>query len=163
MAVERTTHERGRVKERRHPAWQQCLRERARLLEHVPELERRRAHLLKGVAERSGVRETVLSEAYDLALEEGLDPVLALELVGCGVGVLDLKAPEPVEEVTTAAAPAWVSPPLAAPDVLALERRMRLTFRRMRGCLEQNQDLEDAIANFCAAPDVDAFSYDQIA
>jgi hypothetical protein len=160
MGVERTADD-PPIRERRSPPWQQCLRERARLLEHVPELERRREHLLEGVAQRSGVRTTVLGTAYDLAMEEGLDPVLALEVIGCGVGVLDLPAPEPVEDMHSSAPPAWVAPPLEPPDELVLERRMRLTFRRMRGCLERGRDLQVAILSFCAAPDVGAYSYDR--
>jgi hypothetical protein len=124
-------------------------------------LERRRAELVEGVSQRSGVRPSVLSEAYDLALEVGLDPVLALEIVGCGVAVLELPAPEPVENVSSAQPPAWVAPPLQPPDRLLLERRMRLTFRRMRTALEEHPDLDAAVAAFCAALDVGADSYDQ--
>jgi hypothetical protein len=146
--------------DRRHAAWHQCLRSRARLLEQVPELERRRVALMEGVSQRSGVRTSVLGQAYDLALEVGLDPVLALEIVGCGVAVLELPAAEPEENVSSPQPPAWVAPPLLPPDRLLLERRMRLTFRRMRTALEEHPDLDQAVAAFCAAPDVGPASYE---
>ncbi|MGH7461208.1 MAG: hypothetical protein ACREMA_09295, partial [Longimicrobiales bacterium] len=81
------------VRDRREAAWARCLRERARLLGNVSELERRRLDLVESVSTRTGVRPGVLGVAYDVAMEVGLDPVLALEIVGCGVTVLELTTP----------------------------------------------------------------------
>jgi hypothetical protein len=148
--------------ERRHSLPGQCLCDRARLLADVPELERRRVDLLDALSRRSGVRVTILSTAYDLAEETGLDPVLALEIVGCGVGVIDLPGPEP-EESALSLAPEWVAPPDEPEAELALERRMRLTFRRMRTLLEQADDLACAVSDFLSQPDVDAVDYDSLA
>jgi hypothetical protein len=146
--------------DRREPDWLGCLRARARLLEQVPELERRRIDLIEAVGKRSGVRPGVLGVAYDLALEVGLDPVLALEMVGCGVTVEELIEPEPVEDTLTPAPPEWIAPPFDSPDEVAFDRRLRLTFRRMRTCLEESADLESAITSFVAAPDVGPYAYD---
>ena len=148
--------------DRRHSAQARCLCERARLLEDVPELERRRADLLDALASRSGVRITILSTAYDLAQEVGLDPILALEMIGCGVGLLELPAPEPDESAQSPAPPEWVAPPEPV-DELVLERRMRLAFRRMRTLLEQADDLEAAVATFLDQPDFDAIDYNALA
>jgi hypothetical protein len=146
--------------DRREPGWLGCLRARARLLEEVPELERRRIDLISAVAQRSGVRPGVLGVAFDLALEVGLDPVLALEMVGCGVTVEELAEPEPVEDTLTPAPPEWINPPFDPPAEVAFDRRLRLTFRRMRTCLEESMDLETAITAFVAAPDVGPYAYD---
>src|SRR5262245_3278170 len=150
----------SRKGDRREPAWLGCLRARARLLEQVPELERRRIDLIQAVAQRSGVRPGVLSVAYDLALEVGLDPVLALEMVGCGITVEELTEPEPVEDTLTPAPPEWIAPPADPPAEVAFDRRLRLTFRRMRTCLEESADLEAAVSAFVAAPDVGPYAYD---
>ncbi len=145
---------------RRQPVWLRCLKERARLLEQIPVLERRRTDLVAGVATRSGASLALLDIAYDRALEEGLDPVLALEIIGCGVAVLDLTKPEPLEGTHSLPPPEWVAPPIELPGEQALERRLRLTFRRMRSALERTGDLESAIASFSSEVDVGAFRYD---
>ncbi|MGH7460016.1 MAG: hypothetical protein ACREMA_03180 [Longimicrobiales bacterium] len=154
-----TTQRTGRGN-RREAAWLRCLREQARLLEQVPVLERRRTDLVAGVAERSGASLAALDIAYDRALEEGLDPALALEIVGCGVAVIDLTEPEPVEGTHTLRPPDWVAPVTEPPSEQVLERRMRLTFRRMRAMLEKTSDLESAVERFSNEVDVGPFTYD---
>jgi hypothetical protein len=150
---------------RQHPSrrandqtWMSCLRERGQLLEQLPALEHRRSHLLEKSAQRSGVSHHLLDRAYDLACEEGLDPALALELVGCGVAVIELAPTEPLAEAHSLNPEfvAQVTEPL--PDILR-ERRMRLTFRRMRSALEQTETLEEAIQRFGSEPDVGEFDY----
>jgi hypothetical protein len=138
--------------------WVACLRERGQLLEHIPKLEHRRSNLLERSQKRSGAPLHVLDRAYDLAIEEGLDPVLALELVGCGVAVIELAPKEQLDE-SHSLTPDFVDPitePL--PDIIR-ERRMRMTFRRMRAALEASDDLLAAIDHFAAEPDVGAFDY----
>jgi hypothetical protein len=139
------------------PAWLVCLRARLRAL---PELSERHADMVAGVEARTHVPRTVLERAYDLAREAGLDPALALELVGCGVSVVELD-PEPTvaEEAHSSNPPDWVAPPAAPVDVLVLERRLRLTFRRLRTLLEREDDLNAAIEKFAREPDVRAYDF----
>jgi hypothetical protein len=138
--------------------WVACLRERGQLLEHIPKLEHRRANLLEKSQKRSGAPLHVLDRAYDLAIEEGLDPVLALELVGCGIAVVELAPKQPLDEAHSMT-PDFVEPVMEPlPDIIR-ERRMRQTFRRMRSALEASSDLGTAIDRFAAEPDVAAFDY----
>ena len=139
------------------PAWLTCLR--ARLLA-LPELSERHADMVAGVERRTHVPRAVLERAYDLARESGLDPALALELVGCGVSVVELD-PEPTvaEEAHSSNPPDWVAPPPGTTDVLILERRLRLTFRRLRTLLEREDDLKRAIEAFACEPDVQAYDF----
>jgi hypothetical protein len=158
--METGTTRRSSAANRREAGWLRCIRQQARLLEQVPVLERRRTDLVAGVAERSGASLAALDIAYDRALEEGLDPVLALELVGCGVAVLELTEPEPVEGTHTLRPPDWVAPEIEPASEQVLERRMRMTFRRMRSLLEQTGDLEAAIECLSTQVDVGSFRYD---
>ncbi len=138
--------------------WVACLRERAQLLEHIPKLEHRRSNLLEKSHQRSGAPLHVLDRAYDLAGEEGLDPVLALELVGCGIAVIELGPKEPGDEAHSLT-PEFVETITEPLSDIVRERRMRMTFRRMRAALEQSEDLGDAIDKFAGEPDIGAFDY----
>jgi hypothetical protein len=138
--------------------WVACLRERGQLLEHIPKLEHRRANLLEKSQKRSGAPLQVLDLAYDLAIEEGLDPVLALEIVGCGIAVVELAPKEPLDEARSLT-PDFVEPVTEALPDIVRERRMRQTFRRMRSALEASNDLGSAIDCFAAEPDIAAFDY----
>ena len=138
-------------------AWLSCLRSRLRAL---PELSERHADMVAGVEKRTHVPRATLERAYDLAREAGLDPALALELVGCGVSVVELDTePTVAEEAHSSNAPDWVAPPSAPTDVLVLERRLRLTFRRLRTLLEREDDLTRAIEAFACEPDVQAYDF----
>ncbi|HSL70291.1 MAG TPA: hypothetical protein VK864_08600 [Longimicrobiales bacterium] len=125
--------------------------------------ERRRAELLDDVEERAWIDRPVLELAYDLAEEEDLDTAIALELVGCGVAVVELEPParSVAGEAHSLTAPDWVAPPAEPADVLVLERRLRLTFRRFRALLEQHRDPAAAIE--ALAEQVDAQPYDYTA
>ena len=138
--------------------WVACLRERGQLLEHLPKLEHRRANLLEKSQKRSGAPTQVLDLAYDLAIEEGLDPVLALEIVGCGIAVVELAPKEPPDEAHSLM-PDFVEPVTEALPDIVRERRMRLTFRRMRSALQASNDLGSAIDCFAAEPDIAPFDY----
>src|SRR6185437_3107144 len=113
-----------------------------------------------GVEKRTHVPRATLERAYDLALEAGLDPGLALELVGCGVCVVELESePTVAEEAHSSNPPDWVAPPTGPTDVMVLERRLRLTFRRLRTLLEREDDLQRAIEVFASEPDVQAYDF----
>lgn len=131
-------------------------------------------HLAADAAERARRRMDVVDDAqaagmspelaemlYDVAAEEGLDPVLGFELVRSGLGV----AP-PREGVANAGAqpasdkylPTWLLP-AAAPDDVLRERMLRMSFRRLRGLLEQHSDPAKALRAFAAEPDVGMYGY----
>ena len=116
--------------------------------------------MVAGVERRTHVPRSVLERAYDLAREAGLDPALALELVGCGVSVVELD-PDPTvaEQAHSSIPPDWVESPPGDTDVVILERRLRLTFRRLRTLLEREDDLKGAIEAFACEPDVQAYDF----
>src|SRR5262245_4813913 len=97
------------------PDWLKCLRSRLRTL---PELSERHADLVASVQERTHVPLQVLEIAYDVARESGLDPGLALEIVACGVCVVELEEPLPVaDQAHSLNPPDWVAPPLVTNEV----------------------------------------------
>jgi hypothetical protein len=98
---------------------------------------------------------------YDIAWEEGLDPAIGFELVRTGLGV----GPPPegvsnVAEVPTADRylPAWMFP-ATPPDLMLRERMLRVSFRRLRGLLEANDDVDQAFRLFANEPDVGHYGY----
>lgn len=141
--------------------WVNCLQERARVLAELPDRERRHLEVIESAQARTGLPLTTLELAYELALEEGLDPALALEVLVCKIAVVELS--EPVsEEAHSLAPPEWVSPvvPVGVPEeTVVLERHMRKTFRRLRHMLELHQELSAAVDAFGREPDVAAFDY----
>jgi hypothetical protein len=144
------------------PDWLRCLRGRLTILSEMAGRERRRAELLEDLEQRSWIDRPVLDLAYDLAEEEDLDPAIALELVGCGVAVVEL---EPPGKSVAGEAHSLTLPdltPVTEPaDVLVLERRLRLTFRRFRALLEQHHELPAAVE--ALAEQLDAQPYDYTA
>lgn len=124
------------------------------------EIDRRRSELVEEAEERGMSRE--LAELlYDIALEEGLDPALAYELVCTGLGV----APPP-EGVSNAPAdpmvdkylPSWMFPPEPTDKILR-ERMLRTSFRRLRSILQEVDDVDEAFRSFANEPDVGHYGY----
>lgn len=119
---------------------------------------RRREELLERMT-RHGIPVDLAADAYDLALEEGVDPAFALELVRCGVGVVELPG-EGAEDAP--ASEAWpeewlgVAPP---PREARRERRLRATFRRLRRLLAEHGTPEAALTAFAEEPDVGACEF----
>jgi hypothetical protein len=113
------------------------------------------AHESRGAAPRQ-----VLELAYEISQEEGIDPALGLEVISCRVGVLELEPPTgaTTEETHTLTPPEWVAP-AEAPAIMAIERRIRMTFRRMRAALERHDDPTTAIESFGNEPDIGACDY----
>lgn len=146
--------------ERAGPGWLRCLRERTTALADLPDRERRHAELMEAHEARDAAPRHVLELAYEIALEEGLDPAFALEMISCRVAVLELEAPTgaSTEETHSLTAPEWVAPP-ELPSELAIERRIRMTFRRMRAGFEQHGDPAAAIDWFATGPDVGLYDY----
>jgi hypothetical protein len=99
---------------------------------------------------------------YDIAVEEGLDPMLAFELVRSGLGVAppaDGIDNSPSQPTTDKYTPGWLMQPASPTDDMLRERMLRLSFRRVRGLLEAHADPADALRAFAREPDVGAFGY----
>ena len=118
--------------------------------------ERRRHELM----ERYEVRmpRVLASEAYDLAVEEEVDPALALEVVARGLGVQELEPPD-VPEETLDVIPVDVAVGEEPPVQAARERRLRTTFRRLRSLRDRYEDPEQLAVAFLEAPDVGPTEY----
>ncbi|HSH46396.1 MAG TPA: hypothetical protein VK966_11185 [Longimicrobiales bacterium] len=132
----------------------------ARLLTEAEEMgsgrEKRRETLIER-AESRGLERADAERAYDLAREEGLDPVYGLALVGQGISVRSFGGEANVE-VAEAVEPEWIDNP-PDPDEASLERRLRETFRRFRSFLEREPSVRDAIREFGKEPDLEAYDY----
>ena len=125
------------------------------------ELSRRRIDVIHE-AMSVGMSGELAQLLYDVAREEGLDPVLGFELVRCGLGVMP--PPEgldnaPEHATTDKYRPEWLEPPVD-PDTVLRERTLRLSFRRLRAMLQQHTgDAEAAFRAFAREPDVGPVGY----
>lgn len=118
--------------------------------------ENRREALVERAEER-GVDRTDAERAYDVALEEGLEPALALALVGEGISV-QIFGGSPPAEATESVEPEWIDRPPSAKEA-GEERRLRETFRRLRSFLESEGDARRALDRFAREPDLEAHDY----
>ena len=120
--------------------------------------ERRRSSLLEDAA-HEGIPTDVAELLYDIALEEGLDPPVALELIRTGLAVnAPVESGSPDPPVTDRYLPTWIFP-ATDPDTIRRERSMRVSFRRLRGFLEAERDVEAAFRRFAAESDVGYYGY----
>lgn len=121
---------------------------------------RRRMDVVAEAVE-AGMSPELAEMMYDVAREEGLDPVLAYDLVCSGLGV----APPP-EGVANAEAqpasdkyyPTWLLPATPTDDVLR-ERMLRFSFRRLRSLLEHGGDPAEAFVAYAREPDVGVYGF----
>lgn len=130
--------------------------EAARALATAAGAERRRHDLMERYETR--IARPLASEAYDLAVEEQVDPALALEVVARGLGVQELEPPEVPEEARDVI-PIEVAVGEERPAQAARERRLRNTFRRLRSLSDRFEDPEEVAINFLEAPDVGPTEY----
>ncbi|HEU4457135.1 MAG TPA: hypothetical protein VFR81_28965 [Longimicrobium sp.] len=124
------------------------------------EISRRRIDVLTE-AEAAGMSPELAEMLYDVAREEGLDPLLAYELVRSGLGVSpppDGVANAPSQPTTDKYVPEWLYPP-APTDAVLRERMLRMSFRRVRALLEEHPEPEQALRAFAREPDVGHFGY----
>lgn len=124
------------------------------------QLERRRVDVMED-AERAGMPSELAQLMYDVADEEGLDPALGFELVRGGLGVAPPDGgvgTAPLAPATDKYLPGWMFGP-APTDRMLRERMLRVSFRRLRGLLEEHEDLDLAFAAFSNEPDVGYFGY----
>lgn len=135
----------------------ECLLQRvASVGDEEPRL-RRRIELVEKAVEEGWMDREMAGEVYDVAREEGLEPAFAFELVRCGVAVC---GPEEAPEAPTVekGRPAWLEEPVPEEEALH-ERRLRMSFRRLRHLLEEKGSPEEALIAFAEEPDVDTCGY----
>lgn len=128
---------------------------------NADELSRRRIDVVQE-AVAVGMSDELAEMLYDVAREEGLDPVLAYELVRSGLGVLppaDGVENAPQFATSDKYRPEWLESPVD-PDTVLRERTLRFSFRRMRGLLQQHTgDAAAAFRAFAREPDVGPVGY----
>lgn len=131
-----------------------CLLERTNEIEELAGRQRRRIELVERAVDEGWMERELAEEAYDIAREEGLEPAFGLEIVRCGVAVCD--EPDSELEATSAVKghPEWLAPPVPAAEA-DRERRLRLSFRRLRRLLEERPTPEEALRAYAAEPDVE--------
>ena len=126
----------------------------------VAELDSRRSMILEE-AVQEGVPVELAELLYDVAWEEGLDPAIGFELVRTGLGVAPPSGGvSNLAEVPTVDRylPAWMFP-ATPPDDLLRERMLRVSFRRLRGILEAEENVDEAFRRFANEPDVGHYGY----
>ena len=126
---------------------------------------RRREDLVRRAVAQGDFGRAQAERIHDVAREEGLEPAFAFELVRSRVAVCDAPpdVPVPPEGTSLAGVPEWIAPsavsePLPT-EAVVRERRLRLSFRRLRGHLERSGTAEEAILSFLAEPDVGECGY----
>lgn len=133
-----------------------------RLLETTADLggedELRRDALVER-AEELGLGRLAAEQAYDLATEESLKPAWGIAVMIEGVSVEPFSGAAPDVDASERAEPEWVdAPPL--PGDAERERRLRLTFRRIRSRFEEAVDPESALDALSQDPDFEAYDYE---
>lgn len=124
------------------------------------ELSSRRVEVLQA-ADGVGMPPELAGMLYDVAREEGLDPVLGFELVRCGLGVCPPDgglSNAPSQPTHDKYVPEWLADPVP-PDDLLRERMLRLSFRRLLALLERHDEVDDAFRAFAREPDVGYLGY----
>lgn len=131
------------------------LRERAAAVDAQGGPERRHEPLMER-SQAWGLERSEAEDVYALAEEEGLEPELGLLLVASGLGVGELAPVErdPEGSGIQQAPPEWVSAGEVPGAVAQRERRLRVSFRRLRACYEATGSAAEAVHRFAAEPDV---------
>lgn len=131
----------------------------------VSAASRRREDVVRRAVAQGDLGRADAERIHDIAREEGLEPAFAFELVRSRVAVCDAPpdAPVPPEGTSLDGVPEWIAPsavsePLPT-EAVVRERRLRLSFRRLRGHLERSGTAEEAILSFLAEPDVGECGY----
>jgi hypothetical protein len=139
-------------------ARRRCLVDRIAALTGDAAVERRHEELMEWAESELDLNRGYAEQVYALAEEEELLPVHALLLVHCGIGVQELEAPEQDadEAAHQAEPPDWVESDQVEFADVALERRLRATFRRFRAMLEEADTAAGAVTLLLAEPDVGA-------
>jgi len=137
-----------------------CLLTSAEAGVDAAEISRRRIDVISE-AEAAGMSPELAEMLYDVSREEGLDPLLAYELVRSGLGVSpppDGVENAPSQPTTDKYVPEWLYP-AASTDAVLRERMLRVSFRRLRALLEEHPQAEEALRAFAREPDVGHYGY----
>lgn len=132
----------------------------ARLITKADDLGAGREHRREALVERAeaqGLGRGAAEQAYDLALEEGVEPAYALAVIGEGISVRIFSGGASVEAAESVE-PEWIDRP-PAPEDAGRERRLRETFRRLRSILELEPTPRDALTRFAREPDLEAYDF----
>lgn len=133
----------------------------ARLADDAEQLgggrEQRRENLVER-AESRGLGRVQAEQAYDMALEVGLEPAYAMALVMEGISIRPLGGPAADVDASEPVEPEWVDAP-PSPEEAAHERRLRQTFRRLRSLIEREASAEAAFRALAREPDLEAYQY----
>lgn len=118
--------------------------------------ERRHEELMEWAESDLELDRAYAEQIYALANEEDLEPIHAFHLVRSGLGVRELEAPEQDmdEEATQQAPPDWVADDAVELDDVTLERRLRVSFRRLRSHLAESASPAAGVSEFLREPDV---------
>jgi hypothetical protein len=121
-------------------------------------VERRHEALMAWAEGELDLERAYAEQVYALAEEEELEPIYAFHLVRCGVGVRELEEPDQDADDNSSqqTPPEWVAGETVELNDVALERRLRATFRRLRTHLKEAPTTEVAVHAFLAEPDVAA-------
>lgn len=130
-----------------------CLLERSDEISQKSGRERRRLELVEGAVSHSRMPRDLAEEAYDLAREEGLEPAFGLEIARCGIAVCEVPDQEVEPASVVGVSPEWLDEPVPEGEA-DRERRLRLSFRRLRRLLEESGTPEEALRTYAAEPDV---------
>jgi hypothetical protein len=120
-------------------------------------VERRHEALMEWAESELDLDRAYAEQIHALAGEEELEPIYAFLLVRCGIGVRELEEPaqDGKEEAAQKTPPGWLKRASVELDDIALERRLRASFRRLRGHLASAPNPGAAVTAFLAEPDVD--------
>lgn len=124
--------------------------------ERAGDFERRHEVLVERAIERDGLEREAAESIYALAEEEHLEPELALLVAASGVGVMELEEPDsdPERIGHQQVPPEWVAEGDIPVPEARRERRLRLTFRRLRSLLARTDSATEAVRLLAAEPDV---------
>jgi hypothetical protein len=131
----------------------ECLRQG---VSGIGAMERRHESLMEWAETQLGLEREYAEQVYALAEESGLEPVYAFVLIRCGLGVQELETPEQDagEQAAQQAPPEWVGEDMVQLEDIALERRLRATFRRLRGHMDEAPTPGAAVDAFLGSEDV---------
>ena len=132
----------------------------ARLITNAEDLGAGREHRREALVDRAearGLDRGAAEQAYDLAIEEGVEPAYALAVIGEGISVQMFGGGAAVEAAESVE-PEWIDRP-PAPEDASRERRLRETFRRLRSFLDVEPTPRDALTRFAREPDLEAYDF----
>lgn len=141
----------GEEREFRNGAW----KTETIFLAPAGERPRRREELIEMAEEHLGMQRVDAERIYEIAREEHLEPALAFELVRSGLAVSGLEVPD-AEPIVDVGEPTWVEPvDAASAENVERERKLRASFRRLRGLTDRHPAAEKALEEYAAEPDVE--------